>query len=148
MRKKFMVLLLAALTLVTSFTLGITIAPSASANNHQSTLSFSASWHEGPWRNYTHSHIQWFATVSSTASPSNSTFNIALYRRNGTGHGYRFGGSQRVTRNGLVMIHWNNVGAGSRRFRYEKANDGHTISSPNVIMSSSNTQYVTTMGLR
>lgn len=143
MKRKFIMLLITALTLLTTFTLGATMTPSAIAQSHYTHLDFSSAHHYGQWRDYTHSHIQWFATVSS---PADGTLNIALYRRNGTGDGYRFGTARQVTRNGIVMVHWNNAGAGSRRFRFNKANDGITVSSPNVVLSSSSTPYSHTKG--
>ncbi|MDR2599809.1 MAG: hypothetical protein LBC73_05980 [Oscillospiraceae bacterium] len=138
MKRRIIVVILAILMMATTV-----ITLTASANNHYSTLSFSSESYEGVWRSYTHSNIQWFATVSSPSSPTGATFNITLFRReDGSSVGTRNG----LTRNGVVMQNWNGAGSGERRFYYTKSNDGRIISSPSVVTSSSSTPYSHTMG--
>lgn len=88
-----------------------------------------------------------FGTVYSTSSfyfdganvgiemyascPVDGTFTVELYRNN-----YEFVGSAEFKRNGFTKAVWENVGAGTYKFKFRKTADGTSVSSSDASMYS------------
>jgi hypothetical protein len=104
----------------------------ASASSYSSTLTLAVS-ESGTARYYDGRDI----TISMNARYSaynklNSTFKVTLQRQ-GT-FGYSDVGWTNIPRDGASSTKWTNVGPGTYRFYFSKANDGVTITSSNVKM--------------
>jgi len=122
--------------LILAFMFVATMLTASGANTYYVPLSFSIPTHYGSWRNYTSAHITWQASLSApTAGATSTIITASLFRQeDGT-----LVGSHTMPRNGWSIKFYNNARTGNRRFYYTKSNDGITVSSSGVIISSSST---------
>ena len=124
------------------FLLGLMIVPTVTAGLQApilSTLSFSHQ-HSGPAHDFTYRHIQWRGTRSApTAGATGVNISVALVP--GSVHGAPEFDYRNIPRNGSNHATFNNANAGRYHFRFTKSNDGITVTSNNVVIQSSSSQW-------
>jgi len=110
------------------------VVPSvAMASSYYNSLSFSVAL-RGTTRTYNSSNMNISMTASAPAHSLNKYFTVKLYRDGLLSDDYI--GSSSFVRNGYDSARWTSVGSGKYYFRFEKANDGVTVTSPSVHMYS------------